>query len=47
MAGAATGPGTANPTAIYAGMQRFQSSGAAGDIWIDDVALSDTQIGCQ
>jgi len=46
-AGAAKGPGVNNPTALYLGMQRFQSGGAAGDIWIDDVALSDKQIGCQ
>ncbi len=46
-AGAAKGPGLSNPTAIYLGMQRFQSGGAAGDIWIDDVAIGDKQIGCQ
>jgi hypothetical protein len=47
MAGAAKGPGVANPTAMYLGMNRFQTGGTAGDIWIDDVALSDKQIGCQ
>ena len=43
----AKGPGANNPTGIYLGFQRFQSGGTAGDISIDDVALNNTQIGCQ
>jgi len=39
-------PGGKGFTALYLGYQRFQTGGA-GDLWIDDVAVNPTQIGCK
>lgn len=36
----------ANPTALLLGFQRFQAGPSAGEIWIDDVAVNASQIGC-
>lgn len=38
---------TANLTSLRIGYERFQTGTAAGEIWIDDVAINSTQIGCQ
>jgi hypothetical protein len=40
-------PGIAGGTALSLGYQRWQTGSAGGDLWIDDVAVSDTQVGCE
>jgi hypothetical protein len=39
-------PGIKGVTSLSLGWQRWQA-GAAGEMWIDDVAVSDKQIGCK
>jgi hypothetical protein len=42
---AATFPSTGS-TSLAFGYQRFQAGTAAGEIWIDDIAINTTQVGC-
>jgi hypothetical protein len=39
-------PGSKSPVSLSIGFQRWQP-GAKGEIWVDDIAISDTQIGCK
>lgn len=38
-------PGISGATGLSLGFQRWQP-GAEGELWVDDIAVSDTQIGC-
>ncbi|MEO7035351.1 MAG: hypothetical protein ABI548_15610 [Polyangiaceae bacterium] len=40
-------PGAKGGTALLLGFQRFGTGSASADVWYDDVAVNDTQIGCQ
>ncbi|MEO8900288.1 MAG: hypothetical protein ABI488_01700 [Polyangiaceae bacterium] len=40
-------PGAKGGTALLLGFQRFGKGSAGADVWYDDVAVNDTQIGCQ
>ena len=40
-------PGATGATALSLGFQRFATASAAADLWIDDVAVNSTQIGCK
>jgi len=40
-------PGITGGTALLLGFQRFTNSSSDGEVWYDDVAVGDTQIGCQ
>ena len=40
-------PGATGATSFNIGFQRFQTGTAAGDLWIDDVAINSTQVGCK
>jgi len=42
-----TGWSVNNAQSLQIGYQRFQAGPSAGEIWLDDVAVSDKQIGCQ
>lgn len=42
-----TGWNITNAQSLQIGYQRFQAGPSAGDIWIDDVAINTSQIGCQ
>lgn len=39
-------PGITGGTALSLGFQRFATASGAADLWIDDVAVNPTQIGC-
>ena len=39
-------PGVTGATALSLGFQRFSTATGAADLWIDDVAVNSTQIGC-
>jgi hypothetical protein len=39
-------PGITGGTSILFGYQRYATGTGAGEIWYDDIALNDTQIGC-
>ena len=39
-------PGITGGTSLSLGFERFATATAAGDIWIDDVAVGTSQIGC-
>ena len=39
-------PGITGGTSLSLGFQRFATASAAADLWIDDVAVNPTQIGC-
>lgn len=40
-------PGITGGTTLSLGYTRYATGSAAGEMWIDDVAVNDTQIGCQ
>lgn len=40
-------PGATGVTSLSFGYQRWQTGKAAGDLWIDDIAVNDKQIGCK
>lgn len=40
-------PGITGGTSLSLGYNRFATGTAAGELWIDDVAVNDKQIGCQ
>lgn len=40
-------PGAKGGTALLLGFQRFVNGSAGADVWYDDVAVGDAQIGCQ
>jgi hypothetical protein len=40
-------PGMPGITALRFGWQRWQTGGGDGEMWIDDIAISDKQIGCE
>ena len=40
-------PGITGGTSLSLGYTRFATGTAAGELWIDDVAVNDKQIGCQ
>jgi hypothetical protein len=39
-------PGATGGTALSFGFQRFATASGAADLWIDDIAVNSTQIGC-
>lgn len=39
-------PGITGGTSLLIGYNRFATGSGAGEMWIDDVAVNDTQIGC-
>ena len=41
-----TVPGITGGTSLQLGYNRFATGTGAGEIWYDDVAVNDTQIGC-
>jgi hypothetical protein len=44
---APTGWTVTGTTSLQIGYQRFQAGTTAGEIWLDDIAINTTQIGCQ
>jgi hypothetical protein len=40
-------PGMKGVTALSFGWQRWQTGGGPGEMWIDDIAVGDKQIGCE
>ena len=40
-------PGITGGTSLLLGFQRFANGSSDGEVWYDDVAVGDTQIGCQ
>jgi hypothetical protein len=40
-------PGVSNPTQLSIGYQRWQTGSAAGELWVDDIAINPTQVGCK
>jgi hypothetical protein len=40
-------PGITGASSLSIGFQRWQTGNAAGDIWVDDIAVNASQIGCK